>query len=102
MPKQHSDTWLRFHREDQGLSQQDLADATGISKVSLNRFERGHRRPAAATAERIADALGLEVWEVFPRNGKTPHEAARLYLELVRARRDGQSRRPTKKRRRRA
>jgi transcriptional regulator with XRE-family HTH domain len=91
MPKEYSDTWLRLWREEAGLSQGELADAVGRSKVSVNHLERGQKEPSSATAQLIVAALerelrvGLQVEDVFPTRGiQTPREAAVMYQTLVR------------------
>jgi transcriptional regulator with XRE-family HTH domain len=53
---------LRRHRRGQGLSQEDLADATGggIAVRTISDLERGvARRPRAETVRLLAAALGL-------------------------------------------
>lgn len=92
----HTDNWLRYFREEAGWSQQDAADAAGVSKVFYNRVERGkqgkHLSPDKADrlAASLGDALeieGLSASDLFPDNGmKSPREAARLYFDACRAR----------------
>lgn len=50
-------------REDRGWTQGQLADAAGegVSGNTINKIERGQRRPSPATAEKLAAALGVEV-----------------------------------------
>lgn len=53
---------LRRHRRSEGLSQEDLADATGggIAVRTISDLERGvARRPRAETVRLLATALGL-------------------------------------------
>lgn len=52
---------LRLQR---GLSQQQLADLTGIAQPQLSRIESGQHDIKATTAERLAKALGVGVAEV--------------------------------------
>ncbi len=51
---------LRVYREQAGLSQRDLANASGCDAASINRFESGKRNPSERSlVEGICDALGL-------------------------------------------
>jgi transcriptional regulator with XRE-family HTH domain len=47
-------------REAAGLSQVQLAEAVGITKMSISEFERGVKQPSAETAHKIAAALGVD------------------------------------------
>lgn len=44
-----------------GLTQQDLADYTGLSLRIVKSIEVGKGNPSVATLSKIADALGLEL-----------------------------------------
>ena len=51
---------LRRHREQAGLSREELAGRAGLSWQAIGALERGGRqRPYPATVRRLADALGL-------------------------------------------
>ncbi len=51
---------LRQHRNAAGLTQEDLAERTGLSVDAVSLLERGERRrPHRYTTQRLADALGL-------------------------------------------
>ncbi|HEU4425102.1 MAG TPA: helix-turn-helix transcriptional regulator, partial [Pilimelia sp.] len=51
---------LRTYRVGTGLTQQDLADKSGVSVRALSNLERGRARAAQRrSAEALADALGL-------------------------------------------
>ncbi len=51
---------LRELRETQGLTQEELAERSGVSKETISLIERGQvRRPHADTVARLADALGI-------------------------------------------
>lgn len=45
-------------RAEAGLSQQELADMTGIDQSDISKIERGASNPTIGTLERIANALG--------------------------------------------
>ncbi|TYG33358.1 helix-turn-helix transcriptional regulator [Lonepinella koalarum] len=49
---------LRNHREQLHLTQQDIADKTGIKAQNISRLEHGLSRPSLETITRYAQALG--------------------------------------------
>jgi transcriptional regulator with XRE-family HTH domain len=54
-------------RKERSLSQQRLADASGVNNATINQIERGRRSPNARTLEKLAAALGVEVADLFPK-----------------------------------
>lgn len=54
-------------REERGLSQQGLADASGVNKATINQIERGRRSPNLETLEKLAGALAVEMADFFPK-----------------------------------
>lgn len=54
-------------REERGLSQQGLADASGVNKATINQIERGRRSPNLETLEKLAAALEVEIADLFPK-----------------------------------
>ena len=44
-----------------GLTQQDLADYTGLSLCIIKSIEAGKANPSVATLSKIAEVLGLEL-----------------------------------------
>ena len=44
-----------------GLTQQQLADRSGVDQADICRIERGSTRPNTATLERLGDVLGAEL-----------------------------------------
>lgn len=42
-----------------GITQQQLADLTGINQADISRFERGFSNPSLSTIKRLADGLGM-------------------------------------------
>lgn len=51
-------------RSNKQLSQQNVADAVGITRAAYTNIESGKRRPSPRTAKRIAEALGFD-WTRF-------------------------------------
>ena len=48
---------------EKGYTQQQFADKLGINRVTLNYHLNG--KPSYPTLENIAEALGVEMWELF-------------------------------------
>jgi transcriptional regulator with XRE-family HTH domain len=54
-------------REERGLTQQGLADASGVNKATINQIERGRRSPNLETLEKLATGLDVEMADFFPK-----------------------------------
>jgi transcriptional regulator with XRE-family HTH domain len=54
-------TALRLLRQARGITQQTVADAIGIGRVTLNRWECGAQDPSLAGTIAYARLLGLRV-----------------------------------------
>jgi DNA-binding XRE family transcriptional regulator len=52
-------------RKAKGLSQTELAEAVGIKQATVSRIEKGVNNPSLDVAEKIAEALGVNVVELF-------------------------------------
>ena len=59
---------IRYLRAQQKLSQQDLAEASGLSRNTLSLLERGRTSPTLATLQKIADALKVNISAFFQTN----------------------------------
>lgn len=71
---------IRTHREQQGISQQALAETVGVSRTYLGQIERGEAEyPSFFIVMALADALGIRraVLE-FDRDGSIPSALARV------------------------
>jgi transcriptional regulator with XRE-family HTH domain len=58
---------IRELRKEQGLSQAKLAVMADMDPATLNRLERGTGNPNLKTLARVADVLGVEVADLFPK-----------------------------------
>lgn len=56
---------LRQTRRRAALSQQALADVTGIHRVTIATYESGHHQPGVSHALALARALDTSVEELF-------------------------------------
>lgn len=51
--------------EVKGVTSVSVAEAVGIHKVSVSNIINGKINPSAETLEKIAEALEVEMWELF-------------------------------------
>lgn len=59
---------LKVLRAERDWSQQDLADALGVSRQSVNAIETGKYDPSLPLAFRIADLFELTIEAIFARD----------------------------------
>ena len=60
---------IKFYRFRKQFSQLDLAEEACISVTFLSNIERGNNFPQARTLCNIAEALDVQVWELFRGEG---------------------------------
>jgi transcriptional regulator with XRE-family HTH domain len=58
---------LRLAREENGWSQEVLADKAGLNRSYLGEIERGSAMPSLATVAKLADALGINLSALIAR-----------------------------------
>lgn len=56
---------LKEIRKARGLTQEALAEKVDLTPQYLSRLEAGHQSPSIETVARLAEALDLELFEVF-------------------------------------
>lgn len=66
-------------RRERGLSLEQLAERTGLSKGTISRIENGARDPSVATLEKLAFALSCEPGALL-RSAPRPMPASHLRL----------------------
>ena len=59
---------LKILRAERDWSQQDLADALGVSRQSVNAIETGKYDPSLPLAFRIADLFEMPIEQIFLRD----------------------------------
>lgn len=56
---------IRHFRQVKGLTQQELGGKADLNYKYLGAIERGERNPSIENLSKIADALGIELHEIF-------------------------------------
>jgi repressor LexA len=59
---------LRFLRKEKGMTQAELASQLGISKSSVNMYERGEREPGLEMMESISDYFNVDMDYLYGRS----------------------------------
>jgi transcriptional regulator with XRE-family HTH domain len=69
---------LRRLRKRKGLTQQELAKHAGVSQYTITEIETGRRDPRPSTLRKLANALDVEVADLFqePRQVKLSGSSA--------------------------
>jgi len=63
---------LTYLRKRNGLSQQDLADKTGLTRSAIGMYETGKREPDFETLEIIADFFNVNIDTLLGKNRPVP------------------------------
>jgi len=66
---------VRAVREDKGISQVQLAAATGLVQSWISETERGRRNPSWSNVVRLAEGLGVSLSELASRAESMPDES---------------------------
>lgn len=69
-------------RHGQGLTQEQAAEACGLTAGYIARVERGERIPSPLVVDRLARAVGVEVADIWPRAVQT-NEAKQVKTKAV-------------------
>jgi transcriptional regulator with XRE-family HTH domain len=72
---------LREARERAGLTQQQLAERSGIAQSTISAYESGKREPGLSALRSLLLAAGFDL-TLRPRN-PTPEEAGRQLYEVM-------------------
>ena len=61
---------LKWMRVSKLMTQAILEEESGVSQVTICHAERGQTNPSDLTKQRLANALGCKVSDIFPINDK--------------------------------
>ncbi len=56
---------LKTYREQQGLTQEDLAQAVSVSRQTIIAIEKGNYEPSLGLAMKIAQYFNLKIEDIF-------------------------------------
>ena len=68
---------IRQMREEKGLTQGDIENASGLLRGYISRVENGHTVPAIETLEKLARALEVPLYQLF-YDGEEPPKLPNL------------------------
>lgn len=74
---------IRNLRVNQGFSQEKLAFKAGITPSYLGQVERGEKSPTLDTLDKVAQALNIEIAELFKSNTDTKMNKDTTYIEKI-------------------
>jgi len=70
-------------RRSKGLSQEQLAEKADINSKYLSRMERGTENPTLDMFIKLADALEIEMWEMFDFGHVVSHKELRGAIQNI-------------------
>ena len=70
---------------ENGITQKELAEKSGVGAVTISRIINGHFQPKASTLAKIADVFGLSLSEISEDDsfGKKTFKGVRGYVEYL-------------------
>ena len=72
---------IRETRINKGMTQQQVADSIGVTYQNISQYERGLRTPKNETLIKIADALGVSIYELIGFNGANTNDVPLAILQ---------------------
>ena len=83
-----STSLLRIARMARGVTQQELAEKSDLTRVAISHIESGKTQPFRRSKRWLAEALDYEVSDIFPPEGKksTSKELRQLLAKDLRRR----------------
>jgi len=70
-------------RKARGLSQEKIAEKADISSTYLSRIECGRENPTLDMLIKLADALEVEIWEMFDFGHVKSHKELKNSLQSI-------------------
>lgn len=74
---------LKRIRKDRKLSLEELANITGVSKLTLGNIERGGTNPTLGVLWKVSKALDIPLMALFENNGKVAISRAETGLRIA-------------------
>lgn len=73
---------IKQYRKEKGFTQEQLANAVGVSVMTIRRFEAGTREPKAFMLEKIADCLGVPMATLYGASN-SPGEFLNFFADML-------------------
>ena len=73
---------LKSLREQYNYTQEDIANALGLSATSIANYESGRRRPEYETLSHIADVFGVTTDYLIGRSNNSSIESVPEYIRV--------------------
>lgn len=74
---------VRKWRQERGFSQERLAELVGLSASMVGMIERGEKNTTLEIAQRLSDALSVEVRDFFVASEEDPASHRRVLLAVA-------------------
>lgn len=78
---------IRILRTEKGLSQEELAHRAGVSTSHIGKLERGEKNPSLSSIEKITNALGITLEDLFkyiqPSSGENDNTTLSLLINKL-------------------
>lgn len=79
---------IKFYRKNLNLSQEELANKSGLSRNAIYNYEKGKRQPDFATLDDIVEALGCTLYDLTMDTDKLKNdvnliESEKYIIELA-------------------
>jgi len=65
---------LKKLREKRALSLTDLAEKSGVNRITIHRIETGKQKPMPRTIRKLAEALQVDVEELTKKRTPSPRK----------------------------
>ena len=76
---------IKTLREQQGLTQTDLADKIGVNRSSIGKFESDKNLPSLATTIKLANALHCTIDYLLTGQGSSVHTSEKALFNMSEA-----------------
>ena len=73
---------IKEYRKIKKMSQEDLANASGINISTIKKYECGYRNPKPEQIQKIADALGISISVLMPHEIISVNDVMSLLIQL--------------------
>ena len=74
---------IKYYRKLFDLSQQQLANLVGVTRVSITHIENGKKIPHLLLAEKISEVFGANIYEIFDLEGNDKFVCSRFKTKKV-------------------